>query len=131
MAFKSIFKSREGKFKFTDVMEIPVTSTDFYLAESKNGVMVHMNGPAQSHVIGVLITTASYISVHLRKYQSNFGIFLRIWSPELLFSYSYTFLHYILRTCFADLQLTRSESRPVKCVYLCGCRAGAEKEGSC
>lgn len=64
-AFKTILKSREGKFKFTEVMEIPVTSTDVYLSDSKNCVMVHMNGPAQSHVTGVLITTASYISVHL------------------------------------------------------------------
>lgn len=31
-AFKTIFKSREGKFKFTEVMEIPVSSTDAHLA---------------------------------------------------------------------------------------------------
>lgn len=126
-AFKTIFKSSEGKFKFTEVMENSVTSTDVCLADSKNYVM---SRPAQSHVTGVLITTTSYISVHLRKHQFNFGIFLGIWSSELQL-YSYTFLHYILG--YKDL-LCRSaadETRLVKYVYVCVCRAGAEKEGSC
>lgn len=129
-AFKAIFKSREERLKFTEVMEIPITRTDVYLADGKNCVMAHMNGPAQSHVTSVLITTTSYISVHLRKCQSNAGSFIRIWSSVLLFLYSYTLLHYILRTCFAALQLTGEETRLVKCMYVCVCRAGAEKEGS-
>lgn len=90
--------------------------------------MAHMNSPAQPHVNGALITTTSYISVHLRKCQSNFGIFLRIWSSELLFLYSYTFLHYILRTCFADLQLTRQETRLGE-MCVCGCLQGRGRKG--
>lgn len=103
-AFKTIFKSSEGKFKFTEVMENSVTSTDVCLADSKNYVM---SRPAQSHVTGVLITTTSYISESISLILAFFLEFGPLSCSCIPIHFYIIYLD--IRTCFADLQLTRQD----------------------
>lgn len=109
-------------------------STDIYMAD-KSCMMAWINDPAQSRIISMLNTTASFISARLRQHQSNFGIFLRIWSFILAALLS---LH-ILTLCIQGLlcksttsQNTRYQGQ-LKCAYICArvCRGRTENEDSC
>lgn len=122
---KILFKSREGKFKFTESDGDPCDQHRHppgWQQELRDGPdKWPCSFPCNRYV------SYSYI-LYLRclgQHQSNFGIFLRIWSFKLLLLHPYTFLHYQFRTCLADLD--KGVSRVAKCV--CVCREGTENEG--